>query len=629
MLVLLIAMSTYLLQRVSRSRYREAHREAFGEVALQLAESALNVTLAGIGEQALQPGSPTYEALAAAAAPAPDQVIEIAPAPPLGELISLLGDAEVEVEARVRAIRPLFPEGPASGVVFDPREKTAELALRAQATFRGVSRAIAVVRPVRVVQAGVPVLGKFTLFLRERSGQDPNLLGYDHRDPLQGPTLDGEPARPLVLYHQAERFPAVVDGRFDPLAPVLSDVPPDQGGLVYLGGEDPWYLNLVHGIGAGRYEELHLVRRTRYARASDLPGVSEEVGLAFGYYDGIFDSDRFGDAAGDPGHLLRPTGEALAPRSAALHLSGDVGNVTPTLVFGPVFRSFVTLRLLDGTWYPYALANPGGGPFSSYDEYRRTMVRPVHEPYNRTVDYLRTNHERLDSAGRVDAAETPLVPEALLTPEELTRVGPAVPGDDAFLYPRPGEPARAAVHLRTAGGEDVFRGQLADLDGALVDAVIEQRVTARHEDAAAYARVAGRPGVHWVAEGGVTLAGWTAPGPTLIAARGDVTVSGGISGGDGEFPVTLVSRFGDVVVETADPVEAHLVALRGRVRTRDGLDLRGALAARSLNLPDLVRGDALKSITYATRFDPTDPVAREAQLVVHLAPSVGLEIAGR
>src|SRR5690606_7445894 len=159
--------------------------------------------------------------------------------------------------------------------------------------------------------------------------------------PQEGFSLEGEPASPLVLYHRTEQVPGLDQGRFLPLADVHAETDPDQGGLVYLGGEDPWYLQLVHGVGAGVYEELFHLRRARYLYDSQLPGVTKEVGMTFGLYDGILESDKFFSVR-KPRNYPRAGGrhEDVSDRTSALHLYGDVFNVQPTVVLGPVFRSY-------------------------------------------------------------------------------------------------------------------------------------------------------------------------------------------------------------------------------------------------------------------------------------------------
>lgn len=633
--IILVVGATFLLQQVSRQRYREAHRYTSGEIATQLAESGLNLILESVAADLATPGSRAYDLVVAGAAGEASGSLELPGSPHLDDLLDLVPGASIELVLELQNFRPLFPRENLLGWRPGGREKEGELAVTSRVEYRGVTRAIAAVREVRVVDVTAPVLGKFTLFVRDREGQEANLLSYDHRAPEEGFTLDGEPARPLVLYHRAERYPAVEDGSFFSLAAVLEDLEPDGGGLVYLGGAEPWHLNLVHGVGAHPLEELFQLRRTRHAMGSDIPGVVNEYGLTFGFYEGILDTPHL--AAGP----TRPGGAPIAPGTSALHLFGDVGNVTPTPVLGPVYRSYVTMRLLDGLWYPYQRAEDFAPipPFEGdYATYSRVMARVVHESFNRSYDSVVTNAETLSEDGRVTGGGTPFLPAPQLLPPRLGRIGPAVEGDEYFLYPPPGAPAEGMVRLDRPGvdgSEEIFRGALSGVDGALIEGVVTSRATHHSEDPADFRErlleAEGGPpsGVLWLRRGDLELSGLAVTEPVMLVVDGGITLRGPVAaGGPNQVPVTLVALNGDLRVETSEPVEAQLVALRGRVVTRGGLDVRGGLAARSLDLRGLVRGGEPRSVTYAAAFDPTAPDATARQLVVHLGEASHLELRG-
>lgn len=646
-LVLVIAVGTFMLQRVMHQRYLESHRYTAGEVAVHLAEAGVNVTLERVREDSLRPGSRFHELLVLGRADAVRGLSEDLSSPFLDELVEILGDASLSVRVELRDFRAYQEGGGLRGVVGDPREKFGQLVVVARAEVRGVARTLHAARQVKVVNVTAPVLSKFTLFLRSRAGQDPNLLGYDRVDPAAGFTLEGAPASPLVLFHRPEQFPAVVDGRFDSLAAVFEDLVPDAGGLVYLGGEEPWDLNLVHGPGAGPLEEQHLLRRTRYRVASTLAGVEGEVGMTFGFYDGALESAPLGGAPGQPARLVGPTGGPVAPGTSALHLYGDVGNVSPTPVLGPVFRRYLTLRLLDGQWYPHRTPEqfrslgtqaPFGG---SYPEYARIMARVEHESYNRGFDYVATNSEALVDPRLVVARETPFVPAVRLSAAVLGRLGPAVAGDEHFLYAAPGAPSPGSVRLSRLGGgerEDLFLGALADLDGELLQAALTAKATYAVDDAAGFrerfldgARVT-TPGVLWVRRGDLELEDLQASRGLMILVEGSLTLRGPVTGQVGESgvrePITLVSLGGDVRVETGAAIQAQLVALRGRVRSRGRLEVQGGLAAESLDLRTMVQGPGSRRVTYDPIFDTTSPEAYAHQLQVTLDRRLRLQLEG-
>jgi hypothetical protein len=644
-LILVVAIGTFMMQRMMRQRYLEAHRYTFGETALHLAESGINLSIEHLREASLNPGEKFYDLLVESGFEEINGIAEPIEAPYLESLVKLLGKGvQLDVKVEFRNFQPFYGSTGLRGVAPDPREKFGELAVVSRASYRGVVRSLVAAKQVKVVNVTAPVLSKFSLFVRSLGGQNPNLLGYNRLTPASGFHLQGgEPGRPLVVYARSEKSPAVVDGRFDSLATVLEEQEADAGGLIFLGGDEPWNLNLVHGIGAGPFEELFHLRRTRYQMDSHLPGVTAEHGLTFGFYDGIFKSAKFGSATGDPGRFPAPGGGVVSGATSALHLYGDVDNVTPVPVLGPVFRNFVTLHLLDGLWYPYRTRSefasmPGQERFrGSYDEYAQVMVRVENEPYNRSYDYIFSNTEALVDGEKVAAVGTPFLPPAYLTESLLGSLGPAVDGDEYFLYPESGQVASGFACLRrnTEGeAEEIFRGSLNDLDGDLLETLVTAKATYGVENAAVFFErfleqgEIHTPGILWVKHGDLELEAITSSRGVMVVVAGNLTLKGAVTQGENQEPITLVSLGGDIRIQTTDKIQASLVALRGRVRSRGKLEIQGAVAAETLDLGALISGEESKSITYDPSLDSTDPVRYRKQLQVAMDQRIRLYLEG-
>lgn len=646
-LIILMAAAAFMLQRAILQQHLDAHRYTFGEIALYMAESGLNLSIEHLRESALTPGTKFYALLLETSADEINRISEPIQSPHLDALAAFLGNgASLEVSVEFENFRPLHPADSLRGVLGDPREKFGDLAVVSRATYRGVTRTLVAAKQVKVVSVVAPVVSKFTLFLLEQGDQDPNLLTYDRLDPRSGPKFEGEPASPLVLYHRPEQTPAIAEGRFFPLADVLPKGGPDSGGLVFLGGGRPWFLNLVHGAGSGPHEELYHLRRTRMVSPSKIPGIKNECGIFFGFYDGILRSPKFGRGAGKPGGLVRPvTGEPVTDRTAALHLYGDVFNASPTVVLGPVFRSYVTLRLLDGLWYPYLA--PGEfpppdtrlPPFpAGYDSYRNVMVRVEAEPYNRSWDYIATNREALEGEGQVAAPDTPLTPAPLLATQPLERVRPAVEGDTGFLYPALDRPAPGVCALQRREGNGsatlLFRGALQDVDGPLMEKILMAKATflvPRASDVLARFKKGANlevPGVVYAKDGDLELEECNVGQGAMIVVEGNITIRGKIVQTRKNHPLTLVSLDGDIAVETDEKVDAHLIALRGRVQSRGKLDLVGGIAARGLDFASLVVGPEPKSVSFNPDLDPTQPEAAASHLRVVVDRQVKVYLEG-
>lgn len=648
-LIVIIAIGSFMIQRVSRQRYLEAHRYTFAEVAVNLAESGLNVALEHLRETSTTPGSLFHELLIEGAPGDLEGNSVLVSAGVLDRIAARVGDgADLQVTVELRGFSPAQPAGgDLRGLVPDPREKSGELAIVARGQYRGVVRSLVAAQRIQVVRVTAPVLSKFTLFLREKGGPEINLLRHDRASYGGALRLDDRPARPLVLYHREERFPAVVDGRFDSLRGIFGDMALDEGGLVYLGGADPWYLNLMHGAGDGTFEEGFHLRRTRYALDGALPGVAQEFGFYFGFYDGVLATPQFGAARSPPGSYPRPAGTGwVTPASSALRLYGDVQNVSPTVVLGPVYRSYLSLRLQDGLWYPFMtedefLASPFAADprfVDGYGGYSRVMAQVVTEAYNRSADFIATNTETLVDGARVEAGETPFAPASELRGEALTRIGPAAAEDEAFLYPTPPQVASTSVTLRRVMDdgtpEELFRGALEDIDAELLREVLTKRATAIHAEAGEFLEAAlhegqlDSGGIAWVKARELELPALAVGGACMIVVDGSIVLRGGILPNAGGEPLTLVALDGDIRVETDQAVAAHLVALRGRVASRGTLEVLGGVAAESLDLAALVRGEGVKGIVYDEDLDPTREASYRKHFRVVLDETVRLTLEG-
>lgn len=640
-LVVLMGLGIFAFQQVMRQRYLEAYQHHFGEVALTLAESGLAFGVEHLQESSRTPGTLFYDLLVQT--PTADlgtPTLAVA-GPALEGLVEALGDeATLEVDVILEGFGTFEDGAGLRGVVPDPREKVGNLSLVARASFRGVERVARLSQELRVVRVTPPVLSKFTLFLHGREEEELNLLSHDPQTYDGIPTLDGDPATPLVLHHRSDFYPAVVDQHFHSLASIFDpDFELDGGGLVYLGGEQNWTLNLMHGVGDGDYEELFQLRRTRYRWATDLPGVTHEYGLLFGFYDGVLESPQLGTAAGPPGTMLRRDGTPVLDGSSAMRLYGDVNDVSPTLVMGPVYRSYLAMRLLDGLWYPWMDADefaalpmtPPAFASGGYDAYSQRMPRVVVEAYNRAYDYVSTNTESLVEGGRVEAEGTPFLPASALVPARLGRVGPASEAaDEGFLYPVIGEEPRGRVRITRevqGASEDVFAGALADLDAPLMEALLTRRVTARVEDGAELLAeyvedgALTLQGVVRVERGDLELPGVRVGAPGMILVDGNVVIQGAIQPSPREEPLTIVSLGGDIRVATDQPVHACLVSLRGRFLSQGKLDVRGSVAASSIDLRQLVRGGDRKDVRYDEGLDPTNEESYWKAFAVALSPS--------
>jgi len=166
-LTVVLGMMFFSFHLSVRQRNAQAHAAYFGAVAHSLAQSGINLAfheLRGAGETE---GSPLWTQLVEAEAgglTGTQPSLDLAPY--LEKLTEGLGeDLDLEVEAEVLAAEPLVPEGEPVAT-HDPVEKRILLEVRARGEFRGMVRNLAEQRELRVQLDALPVLNRFTLFLR-------------------------------------------------------------------------------------------------------------------------------------------------------------------------------------------------------------------------------------------------------------------------------------------------------------------------------------------------------------------------------------------------------------------------------------------------------------------------------
>lgn len=646
-LLVLVGGGTFMLQRATRQRYIEAHRATSGRIAQELAESGLNLGFEALRQGSLDPSTELHALLIQS----PRSDLEGVSLPlslaPLQDLVAALEDeAAAELTLELFDLKG-FQDGPDfRGLRDDPHEKSGRLSLTTRATVRGTTRVFRAHRPFKVIQTRVPLLSKFTLFLRDQGPSPVNLLGLDRLkpdQPMRGP--DG-PGSPLVLVHREDRLPTVAEGLFHDLSSLFGDLAPDQGGLVFLGGTAPWNLNLVHGTGVGRFDELFHLRRTRYQMPAEVDPSRVEFPLFFGFYDGVLEGPVFHPPGLPKDILTRGDGSEVPPETSALHLFGDVADVSPTVVLGPVFRSYVFLKLLDGLWFPhlspaeFAGVAPESFP-GDYSAYARHMAQVVQEPYNRSVDFIRTNSETLEGDGHVRTdPQAVAIPGPTLLPEALTRLQPVSASDPHFLYPDPEDAARTRVRLLRPPGDlpeaELFRGDPQDFDGATLESLLLARVVEEYaslEELQAKRFRAGIleiQGVTRIQAPEITLGKTNLGDSGILVVDGDIHLEDFVQKYHDTEPSALVSLQGSIHVKTQAPIQAHLVALRGQVHFATAtVDIHGALAADHLDFSQLSRGFARKRISYDETLDPTQPEGAFSKLRLFLDPRVGLELSAR
>jgi hypothetical protein len=647
----LVAVLTVLVlsfHSTAHQRGVQVHHGAAAAIAAGLADSAVQLAWRSLHGSTGRGGDPLVRILAEADAGELAGVrrpLELGPEADF--LREVPGGAHLRVEVEILEAKPLGdPDDPGAG--FDPLEKEVLLEVRALARCRGSSWQARERRRVRVQLDLLPIVGKFTLFVRHPEVETEGAPGYNrYANFMDGsPDFLGTRAQdnylPLTLHHHGDAAPHVYD-------------PIEEGGYVFLGGEAPVKLNLTAGTDehAGQqfhFQNLHVDPTTPqpalmasnpppfFQRPHQVAGRTLRFGIKHVIF-GYFTSDD-GDPRGDMnrGGVLDDYAElGLDMRSSTLHLFGSQAAPSPTRVFGPVYQSYAIfsgvtvdangdgtrdglvglLRAIPDEEFPFLLSRPVPSKvphldrpgemitldpevvryermFPDYAAYRRVMSTLVRfEPYNLSVDSIRKR------------GEVPVVSPVL---------------DRARDYPNLGETATLR-HRDTSRVH--FHGDLNRVGPEL----LRRRATVRYPDEAAFRRACLRPGGTLELPGTVLVGGDLDLPDNLQVRRGGVLMAEGSVRFDGvtceeDERLSLVSLGGDVLspfqfASESTPVQADLVSLDGRVRSTDPTRpwaVRGVVAASRLHPEDFRAGGR---ILYPVEADPTGPDrGRWSRLVV-------------
>ncbi|MFZ2960930.1 MAG: hypothetical protein WA705_28965 [Candidatus Ozemobacteraceae bacterium] len=546
------------------------------------------------------------------------------------------------------------------GFKGNPVEKSGKMEFSAVGTVGKASRRVRITKGFKVTMVVHPVLSKFTLFVRDKlPGQEVNVLKQETGNanfvngcPIilnnQGPDEDGKQKTYPVVNPDQTFDLSCLQKPFDS-RPYDFETLVRQSGWVFLNSQTPsqeWNLNLSGSGKNGDYDDRLLTRVGVYQNTylklprtlptkeifKDLQERFEGIKTD---YEVIDHGAKVAKIASEELalHYLFPT----EPRSSLLRLFGTGSHFSPTLVFGPVSLTYLTIREIsviltskeecpnvrvpgfpdlatfrdavkvenvinikdmDSNLVYFAkffnFKRNDAGP--SYDEYAHTMTMLSTAPFLQAMDCIYLPPVKLEqgSLGNPKGAQHPWPPPKIQAPQWVGGREDVVAGRGKF------------------GPEDapLFQGFLKDIDGCKE---FQPKITAVF---ASFKELTDRflqgnslrlPGIVYVGTETCTISQplqITSPG--ILISGGDIHIQSGVRS---KFPVTLVS-LNDISVETTDQIDAHLICLRGKFKAKGGFTIKGGLAAGSLEMSGSEMVNPFpKTIIFEPKHDPySDPV---------------------
>lgn len=612
-LLVLAGMAAWTFSQLAQARVREAHRFQSVLAAEFLADSGLAATTEWLRTRPMDSSADLSRSMLELS---PEDLEGWKTSPPqelFDELVSLVPRAEsLETWIELRHVRSLVPESGSFGLQPDPFEKLGELRVGARAQVGGFRREVLWTRSFKLLRPTVPLLSKFTLFLTQDS-EDWNRL---KREP-GGTSYGGQPAAPLVLQNHSWSIPSFDQGELLPLAPSLPSWEQiEAGGWVFLGGKKPWQLQPLDGVVEG---ESFQWRRQPLDAKSELPGVQREQVFPLG-----FGNQRL-EEVGYAGSLLDPAWDRAFP----LMLFGDAARVTPTLVLGEVRRRLLWVSGVDGQVVPWCGAGtpchadfPGGA-----GEQARRSPTILEGPLMDSLACMQGNQE----GASLDLDRMQGDPGDDTNLEDLVRL--QFPGAEAGSLAVAAAAHSDQVRISRDAGNLLFEGSLYGIDGDWLERVLAVRTTHFFSNQAALVE-AGFPnapelqsGVFWIGEGGLELAPGTYPGGVVLVCPGEIRVPAGFLSPPEDLPPSLVSLNGDIQLLGADPLSAHLVALRGGVKASGAWKIRGAVAVGRFDPSEVLSGEK-GLLEYNEALDGTTASRARAQVQLFLDPKPRLFLGG-
>lgn len=633
------------LSLLSRGQVQSAVHYVDSTRALELAEAgaAWASTVLASGSYNPSPSFFSLDLLKAIFDPTPDEtkehVIEIPES--LDEYRSSL-DGTLKIIARVTKPRKFDP---VEGFFSDPIEKYGEMQIISTASVGKSARRVRLTRGFKVFLAVHPVLSKFTLFVRESPPNDQiNCL-------VRGSTSDTfENGAPLLLQNHEAPHNAVDSTIHIPELPPIPQLARDSGWVFLNSPSASWTLHLSGSSGdTGEYDDRVLLRFGQYgdpalkARVQGPPSNLYTLKDMMRRYQGLKAKFLVNTTSGP---VEKPASAILGirylcgdtPKASLLRPFGTGSRLTPTLVFGPVFRTYIHYRLVQidlmdtntGNIIPFkptvvpgfpnesSFADGINNPFvgdrsyaadigifclvwgieknnfsASWAKYQPTSTELKTDPYLDSLNYLYLQSKESGTVSDpVPSSFSDPPPDIVTAIDQWEPSGGSLP-----------DSLRAASGKINRGSVPVFEGQLGNIEGLKE---LQAKITVTFPTTADFASRCVRdgklriPGIVYISQGDLSLST-----PLKVEAGGILIVNGNISlkaGIIASDPLTLISTK-NISVETSSQIEARLVCLRGEFQARGGFTILGGVAARRLDMAGMLNGQP-KSIVFDGRFDP-------------------------
>ncbi len=491
----------------------------------------------------------------------------------------------------------------------DPNEVSYIFSVHSEVQIEKATCKLVAFRESRMINITPPVVGKFVLFVKNQGMLNLNSVN----DSKKIANLDNSP----VIVSGGT---SVNKNSLYTATDVRNLI--DSQGWIYLGNNAPWEFALSKGGGKNEYEDALLnCSEFKY----DMTPGEYLLSLNNKLYYSVFKYTCYKELQQEGfGNYLS------IGKTSMLDLFGCKNTPVPNLIIGNVFRKwalcygiarkdlpfksfrFALPSLSETTFnsdtFPNVLQNDKDmikSNFPSYSDYKKRMSSVLKRHYNSgNLSIIKFN----GPINKILMKEPKYFPKGfgVIPPPELNRL--KIDGNNSDFYL---QAYGNSYELLNNSGQKLFEGNLDSFEdlGFLYQKVGLGIIPANSffdlvkKDGNGHLLISGaiRVGSNLVIDRKIDIA---TGGGGLILVNGRITIKKGISTMPNE-PLTLISLNDDISVETSEPVNAGLVALKGTVKLPKSFKINGLIAADNIHMTNF-KGKAIREIKYNKSFDPTD-----------------------
>ncbi|HOT27100.1 MAG TPA: hypothetical protein PLU72_02850 [Candidatus Ozemobacteraceae bacterium] len=565
---------------------------------------------------------------------------DVEPCDELKQYINKLG-GDLSLRVRLSRWQPLVAGAP--GFKNDPVEKMGRIDVEAVAEVGNARRKVRMSRGVKVYLAVHPVIGKFTCFIRKKPASD-DLVNALERTTNGAGFTNGTP---LVLNNRGagNGFNVVTPALDLGALPDLNELSKSSGWVFLNSDTAPWTLNLAGSANDTDYDDRSMLRFGAYSNDALLTAVNTppqaggttvtQVNEKFQGLKRDYTISKGGSVVVASDFLsVRHLFPSL-PKASIIRPFGTNGDLSPTLLFGPVLRRYLRVRSVDCkiniSGVDKTFKEVGVPGFPDESSFKQAFLHPPTSPRDYADDfvlYAQLWNMIADAPGlaagwnKWRSSQTTLVSEPFIEGLNYLAVAERETGtvqnpvSKAYTDPPPdvvtgldlwaggSEGLRKAEGIFGASGKPLFEGGLGEIEGIRE---FGPKITAMYAAPKAYLDR------HLDQSGNIAVAGvvylgpedllidrkWNVTAGGVLVVGGNIDIRAGIRSAE---PLTLVSTE-NITIDTSEPVEAQLICLRGKFTPRNAFTIRGGVAAGEIDLTNMVNSQK-KQINWDSRFDP-------------------------